>query len=44
VLTGKDQPRRQSALAKRMGDGRKLDRFRPGADDQANIAVTQPSP
>jgi hypothetical protein len=44
MLSGEDQRRPEAALRKRARDGRQLDRFGPGADDQANVRETQPSP
>jgi hypothetical protein len=44
MLAGQDQARAQAARAKRVGDGGKLDRFGPGADNQPYVCDMQPSP
>jgi hypothetical protein len=44
VLIGEHERRRQTAIAERMGDGRQLDGFRSGADDQPYIGETQSPP
>jgi hypothetical protein len=44
VLPGQDERRRQPALGERGRDGRQLDRFRPGPDDQPDVGGIQSSP
>jgi hypothetical protein len=44
VLSGEDQRRLRPALRKRVRNRRQLDRLGPGADDQADVRETQPSP
>jgi hypothetical protein len=44
MLPGEHDRRRKPALGKRVRDRRQLDQFGPGADDQADIRETQPSP
>jgi len=44
VLARQDERRLQPALGERVRDGRHLDRFRPGADDQPDVGETQYSP
>jgi len=44
MLPGEDERRRQPALDERGRDGRQLDRFRPGPNDQPDIGRTQSSP
>ena len=44
VLAGDDQDRPHAASRKRSGDGRKLDRFGPRADDEPDIRGMQTSP
>jgi len=44
MLPGEDQARSQAARCERVGDGCKLDRFGPGADDESYVCRTQPSP
>jgi hypothetical protein len=44
MLAGEDQARLKTARPERVGDGGKLDRFGPGADDQPYIYRTQLSP
>jgi hypothetical protein len=44
MLPGQDQAGHQPAPGKRVCDGRKFDRFGPGADDQPDIRGIQPSP
>jgi hypothetical protein len=44
VLAGEDQARPDIASRKRSGDGGKLDRFGPGADDEPDIRGVQTSP
>jgi hypothetical protein len=44
VLAGQNELRREAALNKSGGNWGQLDRFRPGANDQSDIRVTQPSP
>jgi hypothetical protein len=41
VLSRKHKRRHQPALGERVRDGRQLDRFRPGADDQPDIGGMQ---
>lgn len=44
MLAGQQEMRIDAGRGERMGDGSKLDGFRPGADDQANSLTAQPSP
>ena len=44
MLVGEHEHRRQAALAERMGDGRQLDGFRSGPDDQPYIGEKQSPP
>ena len=44
MLARKDQAWFKSARSQSVGDGRKLDRFGPGTDDEPNICGTQSSP
>jgi hypothetical protein len=44
VLTSEHKRRREAAIAKRMGDRRQFDGFRPGPDDQPYVGEMQPSP
>ena len=44
VLAGQDQSRLHIASRERSGDGGKLDRFGPGADDEPDIRRKQTSP
>jgi hypothetical protein len=44
MLAGENEPGRQPARRQRSRDGAQLDRFGSGADDQANVGRTQPSP
>lgn len=44
MLVCEHERRWQTAIAKRVGDGRQLDGFRSGADDQPYIGETQSSP
>ena len=44
MLAGQNEAGREAALNESNGDGSEFDSFRPGADDQPNVRVTQPSP
>jgi hypothetical protein len=44
VLARENKRGRDAVRQQRTGDGLQLDGFRPGADDQPDIAGTQPSP
>jgi hypothetical protein len=44
MLAGHDQARPETARGEGMGDGGKLDRLGPRADDQLDICRTQFSP
>jgi hypothetical protein len=44
MLPGQDEARRYPALGQRLRDGKKLDGFRTGADDQPYVGKTQSSP
>jgi hypothetical protein len=44
VLPRDNQRRLDPARNERAGEGRQLDRFRPGPDDQPDVPETQPSP
>jgi hypothetical protein len=44
VLISEDQLWAKRPRRKRGGDGRKLDRLRPSADDEPDVCGAQPSP
>jgi hypothetical protein len=44
VLARQNEAGGETALKEGGGDGGQLDGFRPGADDQPNVRVIQPSP
>ena len=44
VLAGENEARPDMARGERPGDGGKLDRFGPGADDEPDICRVQTSP
>ena len=44
MLAGEDDQAIEPALVERGGDWRELDGFGPGADDEPDFSVRQPSP